>query len=545
MTTESTPIESSKSLVSVPILTKLDLMIAVGVGLFAILIYASALAPDILYSDSGEFQVLTYTWGTTHPTGYPVYLLLARISSVIPIHTLAWRVNFFSALSAGVTLGILYLVVRHFTQRGGALLSSIVLLLSYTFWAQSIIAEVYTPATAFICIVILLLLMWHRQPSQRRWLLFWSGFLLGLGVGVHLFLVLLGPAVFIFVLWGILFGSPDEKGHWAHLMRWVLGGVLGVGIFVLLFVFMDTRQTPTSFYTTTMIPSRDAWNLDESDLDTVFERFWLSITGKQWQDAMLPDDLNYEGELGVFFDEYLSREYTLPTLILAVLGGLVTLVWYRRQFALVALALLVSFGVALSYQPGDKHIFFLPVYLLVALFAGVGAGSLLTLIITRIPASVLRVTAHGVLTLVMIGVCIAPLLESRWKAIQTGESRFITETYPYPVQNLLEPRLVAECAASKVAEDDAYLVLDWRALYSIYYVIHVEQDRTGIVIRESQPHGTQSITANLRAEIATMVEAGVPTYVDRENPALRRDFTITRVAGDCREYNLFRLTPRD
>ena len=109
----------------------------------------------------------------------------------------------------------------------------------------------------------------------------------------------------------------------------------------------------------------------------------------------------------------------------------------------------------------------------------------------------------------------------------------------------MEPRLVAECAASKIAEDDAYLVLGWRALYSIYYVTHVEQGRTGIVIREAQPHGTQSITANLRAEIAAMVESGVPVYVDQENPALRRDYTLTRVSGDCRSYNLFTLTSRE
>ena len=135
MTADSTTAETSNLSVGIPILTKLDLFFAVAIGVLATLIYTLALAPDILYSDSGEFQTLTYTWGITHPTGYPVYLLLARIASIIPVNSLAWRVNFFSALSAGVTVATLYLIVRHFTQRGGALLSSIVLLVSYTFWA--------------------------------------------------------------------------------------------------------------------------------------------------------------------------------------------------------------------------------------------------------------------------------------------------------------------------------------------------------------------------------------------------------------------------
>jgi hypothetical protein len=145
---------------------------------------------------------------------------------------------------------------------------------------------------------------------------------------------------------------------------------------------------------------------------------------------------------------------------------------------------------------------------------------------------------------VLIALCIQLLLRSRIEAIQTGKSEFVTATYPYPVGNLQEPRMRAECAVSKVAEDNAYLVLDWRALYSIYYVAHVEQGRTGLVIREVQPHGTQFITENLRAEIAAQVAAGVPVYVDREDPALRRSYTLTPVSGDCRDYNLFKLALR-
>ena len=527
-----------------PMLVRLDIWIAVGMGLLATLIYTLALAPDILYSDSGEFQTLTYTWGITHPTGYPVYLLLARIVSFIPINTLAWRVNFFSALAGGVTVGTLYLLVRHFTQRGGAILASMVLLLSYTFWAQSIIAEVYTPATALISLVLFLLMLWRQQPVHRRWLLFLSAFLLGLGIGVHLFLVLIAPAVLIFVLWGILFGSPDERGRWEHLLSLVAGGIIGVVVFFLLFVFMDARPTPTSFYTTTIIPSRDAWELEESDLDTVFERFWLSVSGKQWQDAMVPETLDYAREARLFFTEHLTREYTLPTLILAVLGALTALVRHRRFFALIAVAVLVAFVAGLVYQPGDKFIFYLPVYLLVALFAGVGAGYLIQWGAALIPQPIPKILPHALLTLVLIGLCIQPLLASRIEAIQTGKSEFVAETYPYPVGNLQEPRLRAECAVSKVAEDNAYLVLDWRALYAIYYVAHVEQRRTGLIIREVQPHGTQFMTENLRAEIAAQVAAGVPVYVDREDPALRRLYTMTPVSGNCRDYNLFILVPR-
>lgn len=528
-----------------PPFNRQDVLIALSVGVIAALIYALAAAPDILYSDSGEFQTLAYTWGTTHPTGYPVYLLLARIVGLIPINTLAWRVSFFSALAGGITISLLYLLVRHFTVRGGALLASVVLLLSYTFWSQSIIAEVYAPAIAIVCAVFLLLLQWQRQPLRRRWLLFVVGLLLVLGVGVHLFLALIGPAVLVFVLWGVLFGQGEERGHWDHPARLALGGVTGLVLFYLLFAFMDARPTPTSFYATTMIPSRDAWNLEASDLDTALERFWVSISGVQWRDAMLPEDVDYNESLAVFFEDYLSREYSLPVLILAFLGGLAALLWHSRKFLLVGIALLVAFSAALIYHPGDKYIFFLPVYLLVGLLAGVGAGYLVAWVGVLLPNALLSRITRIVLTLALIALCILPLLDSRWQAVQTGESHFVEETYSYPVEDLAQPRRQAECAVSKVVEDDAFLVLGWRALYSIYYVAHVEQDRTGLVIREARPHGTQVITENLRDDIATQIASGRVVYVDNEDPVLRRDYTFTRVEGDCSDYNLFRLEPRN
>src|SRR6185436_40140 len=167
------------------------------------------LAPDILYGDSGEFQTLAYTWSTTHTTGYPVYLIFARIIGLIPVGTLAWRVNFASAVAAAVTLGGVYLIARSFVKSWAALVASLILLISYTFWSQSVMSEVYATATMFIVIVLVALLIWRARPAKRGWVLFLAGFLLSIGLGVHLFLMLIAPAVFVFVLWGVVIGPPE------------------------------------------------------------------------------------------------------------------------------------------------------------------------------------------------------------------------------------------------------------------------------------------------------------------------------------------------
>src|SRR5688500_577949 len=64
-------------------------------------VYAYTLAPGITWAndgaDSGDLVAATATLGVAHPTGYPAYLLLARLFQLIPIGDLALRSTIFSA----------------------------------------------------------------------------------------------------------------------------------------------------------------------------------------------------------------------------------------------------------------------------------------------------------------------------------------------------------------------------------------------------------------------------------------------------------------
>jgi hypothetical protein len=127
-----------------------DFMIALAVGVCALAAYVRTLAPDVLYGDSAEFQTLAYTLGMTHSTGYPVYLLLARLLGFLPIGLLAWRVSLLSAVGAATTVNSVFLLTRYLTHsRIGALLGSVALGLSYTFWSQAIF---YLPTSLLIAI---------------------------------------------------------------------------------------------------------------------------------------------------------------------------------------------------------------------------------------------------------------------------------------------------------------------------------------------------------------------------------------------------------
>ena len=74
-------------------------------------LYAYTAAPAVLMADAGEFQFVPYIAGITHPTGYPLYTLLGWLwSHVAVIGNVAYRMNLFSALWGGLTVGLTYQV---------------------------------------------------------------------------------------------------------------------------------------------------------------------------------------------------------------------------------------------------------------------------------------------------------------------------------------------------------------------------------------------------------------------------------------------------
>jgi hypothetical protein len=184
---------AAQSLTTDYTLTWLDAALALLLGGANLALYVRTLAPFVLGGDSGEFQVLAYQLGIAHAPGYPVYLALAKLMTLLPIGDVAYRVNLFSAVMAAVTVAGVYLATRLLAgARLAAVLGALALAVSYTFWTQATIAEVYTSATAFAALVLIGLLAWYRTGSRRA--LFLAGLCGGLSLGVHSTVGLLAPA---------------------------------------------------------------------------------------------------------------------------------------------------------------------------------------------------------------------------------------------------------------------------------------------------------------------------------------------------------------
>src|SRR5690606_901583 len=80
-----------------------------GLGLAAFVLYVLSAPPGFYWLDSAELSAAAVRLGVAHPTGFPLYCILARAAALIPLGELAFRV---SLLSAGCAALGVFLLAR-------------------------------------------------------------------------------------------------------------------------------------------------------------------------------------------------------------------------------------------------------------------------------------------------------------------------------------------------------------------------------------------------------------------------------------------------
>jgi hypothetical protein len=211
------------------------------VAVFPALAYAHTLAPGITWanggSDSGDLVTAAATLGIAHPTGYPTYLLLVHLFQYLPVSTLAFRANVFSAWVAVATVLWVFFTVRSLLDYGraaaadgwqtyfSATIATFVLAFSPLFWSQAVIAEVSTLNTLFVA----LLVRWTIQasgatPNPHGWQDRGQAFLAGLALGNHMTILL--PLV-VWLVTRIVFAARPLRLHvLLRCLGWVAMGSL-------------------------------------------------------------------------------------------------------------------------------------------------------------------------------------------------------------------------------------------------------------------------------------------------------------------------------
>ena len=181
-------------------------------ALVAFALTATRLLPGVAFWDTAELQVVAPVLGTAHPTGFPTYVILGWLASVVlqPFGDAALRMNLFSAISVAVAVGVTVDVVRVLTgSRWIGFVTGLGLAITPLAWSIGTHAEAHSLHLALVAILLRVLVGWEmrRRPERGdgprrgadRWLV-WAAIVFALSVGNHSLTLLLAPPIALYVL---------------------------------------------------------------------------------------------------------------------------------------------------------------------------------------------------------------------------------------------------------------------------------------------------------------------------------------------------------
>jgi hypothetical protein len=177
-------------------------------------LYLVTLAPSTAMWDTSEYISAAYVLGLPHPPGNPLFVLVGRVFSILPLGHLsvAVKVNILAALTSAVAAGMWFLITERILvgwlqerwQRiAGGVLAAVIGATEFTVWNQSVVNEkVYTVSLMGLAIISWLTVRWSDDPDSPAAdrLLILIAYLLGLGYANHMMGFLAGPAVAVAVL---------------------------------------------------------------------------------------------------------------------------------------------------------------------------------------------------------------------------------------------------------------------------------------------------------------------------------------------------------
>jgi tetratricopeptide (TPR) repeat protein len=227
-------------------------LLALLVFLIPLIVYVMTMAATTSFWDSGEFIASAYILGIPHSPGTPLYILVARVFTMLPLPlSSAARVNFFSVLCGGLAVLMGYLIMvrtmrfmypaskgglSQFMVYAGAFVGSLYITFSDTFWRNATEAEVYSLSALLMGLCTVLALEWYGNPaghanaavqkgfgegpgknarverekaldreerserSHARGLVYLIVYLLALGIGFHLGTILVYGGIFLLFL---------------------------------------------------------------------------------------------------------------------------------------------------------------------------------------------------------------------------------------------------------------------------------------------------------------------------------------------------------
>ena len=343
------------------------------------IVYLQTMATGLTWAnsgpDGGDLITAAATGGIAHPTGYPVYLLLARAFQLLPIGSLAYRTNLMSAAVTVFAAVLVYAVVTRFLSHGKAaqnwlpgIVAGYAFGLAPVVWSQAVITEVYALQALFVTLILFLAIYSTPSFNAQKNLDRLRGGILGLAMSNHITVIFL---VSMALLAGALERrspaddvSPLKKRwfssyrlNWLSLKRQIVWVAAGLLVYLIL---------PLRAFTNPAINWGNPVTL---------EGFWWLVSGRLYQSHYLqiaPAGLwNRIQAMAVLFLEQFG--------ILGLFVGLIGLIVFFKPSRLYLITAWIgaSFSIfTLGYRTEDSYVYLIPAFISFSIWIGLGVGNL-------------------------------------------------------------------------------------------------------------------------------------------------------------------------
>ena len=346
---------------------KIDILIPIILFISIFIIYIKFLAPSILEGDSAELPIVSYLLGIPHPNGYPIYTWIGHIFTMIPLGTIAQRVNAMSAFFGALTVSLVYFISfklcilnkNLFTDnkksdtrsdlniyRLIAVIVALTLAFSITFWSQAEIAEVYALNAFFVVLMILILIKWSENRDIKYLYIFFI--IYGLSIGAHLSNILFMPAFLLFI------ALTNYKVFLNHKNSIIFISLFILGLLQFLYILIRASQHPVFGETP----------------QNVYD-WWILITAQKFSNYFVVSLPNIPKNILMYLG-FLKDNFTYMGLILGIIGIISLLKNNTRLLVLLSLMFISNVLFYINYYVNDFEVMFIPSFIIFSIFICIG-----------------------------------------------------------------------------------------------------------------------------------------------------------------------------
>jgi hypothetical protein len=364
-------------------------IVAAALFVGSLLLYVSTMAPSVVPGDSAEFQFVPYILGIAHPPGYALYVLLGKLFTLLPLGSVAYRMNLFTALCGALTVSFTYLIILQLSEAGGspspnpslqgrgnallvaqvsAILGAATFAVSANLWQHATFTNAHTLTATLAALALLLLLAWDKSGDDR-WLYAFA-LVCGLGLTHHPLVLISFPAFATFILLVFWARVRNQAFGQGRAKTWFLRQGKKLVIFGLLFLL---GLSVYLYY-----PIRSAPPFGPQDANTL-DGFLRLVTAKGLRMNLFPFGWREQPQRVLALKTLLGLQYNAPAILLGIAGAIWLALKRRRAFVLLALFFALNAAFIMNTIQDVMKYLHLP-FMAYAVWIGCGAMALFDLL---------------------------------------------------------------------------------------------------------------------------------------------------------------------